>query len=151
VILPHDILHVPFYPPAQQITRRDGEEIYRSPDWSQAPEITREIKALFRKGEHHVLLADRGDYTGARLTEALMNWLRQIHASFRVLAMLPGIYNFSASQRAVAEVDEWLGDFPEFQSLNTKGLPEVDSEMSLMEFTALAKAKLLRLYRERKH
>lgn len=151
VALPEGIKLIPYYPPAQKVTLEDGIEIFRLPDWSQAPEITPEIMALFRKGERYILLPDFGDYTGVRLTEALTEWLHQRRFSFRVLVLYKSVSYFNRFGRIAPETKGRLDRFEEFECLKPRELPGVGSTTTIFDLLDFQNSELLRLYREGKH
>lgn len=145
--LPAGIEGIPFYPPAQQITRKDGKEVFRSPDWDQIPEISPEIKTVFRKSGHYVLLADFGDYTGVRLTEALLSWLDKEGFSFRGLLLYPGVFNCSPVPEVAAAVRERLGAFAQMEWVDARA--GVNGRMLMVDFVERAQAEVLRAYEPR--
>ncbi len=151
IALPEGIKLIPYYPPTDRIHYKNGIEIFRLPDWSQAPEITPEIMALFRKGERYILLADFGDYTGVRLTEALTEWLNQRSFSFRVLVLYKGVYYLSPFSHIPTEIKDRMARFEEFEYLDPTELPGVGSTTTISNFIDLQNIELLRLYREGEH
>lgn len=148
VELPEGIKLIPYYPPTDRIHYKNAIEIFRLPDWSQAPELTPEIMALFRKGERYILLADFGDYTGVRLTEALTEWLHQRRLSFRVLVLYKSVYYFNRFGHIATETKERLDRFEEFECLNPRELPGIGPMTTLFELIDFQNSELLRLYRE---